>query len=589
MPKNICNICGSPLAYKDGHWICPACGAPSIQDIGTEEDVLLYNAAQKLRVAQFGEAEELYRDIVRRFPSNSAAYWGLVLAKNGIKYEVDVDGSAKPTCYAATSGKISDDKDFKQAVALCADRELRGEMIARAVRLDEIRQECINKVADEPEYDVFLCFKDAENGQRTEDSYEVANLYTYLSKLGYNVFFSRESLRDKLAEEYEPYIYNAIGSASVMIVYGSKADYFDSTWMRNEWTRFRCRMDNGEKQPNALVVVCDKQLSASSLPRPLNKMQVLNATLKTFYGDLVAHIKAVSGTKLTDGSTVAATAHADISEQSELADVMLQCGRFDLAAKHYAKVLNADKKNFTAAWGLLLCSVKCADDNALVRCDEQFFDHAEYAHAYSLADNKQRQFLKDLCKRWLAFRDKHKYDDIVKQVLRQCRVEKGCDIVQSDVLLETVPQFVEMMQRALKDGGAIDNIVLEQFRDIAKRQKQEFVARYVPTPAQRAQTIRQAEAEARKLFPSYDPTGYSHEGALYVKRVCASVKLSDLLCGAIPFEQIIDTAEKLGTLAEKDNLRKLALAQQACLKLNAEIDKRQKILQKLGKGGTANK
>lgn len=49
---------------------------------------------------------------------------------------------------------------------------------------------------------------------RTDDSIEVANLYTHLSSLGYKVFYSSESLRDKVAEKYEPYIYNALNTAT---------------------------------------------------------------------------------------------------------------------------------------------------------------------------------------------------------------------------------------------------------------------------------------------------------------------------------------------------------------------------------------
>lgn len=588
MPKNICNICGSALAYKDGRWVCPACGAPSETDITGEEESLLYNAAQKLRLADFGEAEEAYRDIVRRYPDNSAAWWGLVLAKNGIKYEIDADGTAKPTCYAASLRKIYDDTDFKRAIALCADKQVRADMISRAERLDEIREIWLKKVSGERPYDVFLCFKDSDDvgmGRRTDDSYEVANLYAYLCKLGYNVFFSRESLRDKVAEEYEPYIYNAIDTAKVMVVYGSKADYFNSTWMHNEWSRFRCRVECGDKQPNALVVVCDKGLDVQTLPHPLNKMQVLNATLKTFYGDLVSHIRRVVGANEPTQGNLYNAAATVAAGQLQLADTMLACRRFELADKHFAKALQADKNSFRAAWGKFLCAVKCINDDELTKLSEPFFERAEYADAFARADSEQKQRLADLCTSWAAFHDKHKYDEPIKQILRLTRAERGVDIPQSDVLLETIPQFVDMMQRAISGGGAMDNIVAEQFRTIAKQQKTAFVARYVPTAEQRRQTKLRAEVEARRLFASNDPTGYSHEGALYVKRACASVKLSDLLCGAIDFANVIDIAERLGTLAEDDNLRKLALAQQACVKLQAEIDKRQQILDKMRKGG----
>ena len=153
----------------------------------------------------------------------------------------------------------------------------------------------MEKASQEPQYDVFLCFKDSDkvnNMERTDDSIEVSNLYTHLTELGYHVFYSRVSLRDKVSEKYEPYIYNALNTASVMIVYGSRIEYFTSVWMKNEWTRFFKRMRDGLKVEGSLVVACEG-VNPAELPKPLNAMQVMDATSKTFYGDLERHIEKV--------------------------------------------------------------------------------------------------------------------------------------------------------------------------------------------------------------------------------------------------------------------------------------------------------
>ena len=297
MPKNICDICGANLAYRDGRWICPACGAVRSKDINGEEDSLLFNAAQKLRLAAFDEAEEMYRDIVSKYPNNSAAYWGLVLAKYGIKYETDFDGKLVPTCYATNIASVQSDSDFRRAIDKCTDKETKQFYREQGEVIERIRAEWLTCAAKQPAYDVFLCFKDSdkENGiERTDDSYEVSDLCAHLTKLGYNVFFSRESLRDKVAKHYEPYIYNAVNTAKVMVVYGGQSDYFNSTWMRNEWTRFLRRMREDNDGAKSLMVVCDR-VNPAELPTPLDKMQVLDATLKTFYTDLVAHLSEVCG------------------------------------------------------------------------------------------------------------------------------------------------------------------------------------------------------------------------------------------------------------------------------------------------------
>lgn len=295
MSANICNICGANLIYKDGKWVCPACGAFKTEEISNEEVTLLYNAAQKLRLASFDDAEEAYRDIIAKYPENSEAHWGLVLSKYGIKYEDDYDGKKLPTCYATSIESVLTDKDYLDAVRLCKDKYQKEYYIEQGKVLEKIRVEWLEKASKEPKYDVFLCFKDSDklnNMERTDDSIEVANLYTHLSSLGYKVFYSRESLRDKVAEKYEPYIYNALNTAAVMIVYGSKIEYFSSVWMKNEWTRYVRRLREGLKIEGSLVIACDG-VNPGNLPRPLNQMQVLDARKKTFYGDLEAHIAKI--------------------------------------------------------------------------------------------------------------------------------------------------------------------------------------------------------------------------------------------------------------------------------------------------------
>ena len=295
MSENTCNVCGANLIYKDGRWVCPACGAYKEEEISNEEVTLLYNASQKLRLASFDDAEELYADIVKKYPKNSEAHWGLVLSRYGIKYEDDYDGRKLPTCYAATMESFLSDKEYLAALSCAPDAKVRAYYEEQGKIIEKNRIEWYEKASKEPAYDVFLCFKDSDkenNIERTDDSIEVANLYTYLSGKGYRVFFSRETLRDKVAEKYEPYIYNALNTASVMIVYGSKPEYFESVWMKNEWTRFLKRMREGLKVDGSLIVAYDG-MNPAELPKVFAGRQCLDARKKTFYGDLETLIARV--------------------------------------------------------------------------------------------------------------------------------------------------------------------------------------------------------------------------------------------------------------------------------------------------------
>lgn len=300
MSENTCNVCGANLIYKDGRWVCPACGAYKEEEISNEEVTLLYNASQKLRLASFDDAEELYADIVKKYPKNSEAHWGLVLSRYGIKYEDDYDGRKLPTCYAATMESFLSDKEYLAALSCAPDAKVKAYYEEQGKIIEKNRIEWCEKASKEPAYDVFLCFKDSDkenNIERTDDSFEVADLYIFLSDKGYRVFFSRVSLRDKTGDKYEPYIYNALNTASVMLVYGSKPEYFESVWMKNEWTRYLKLMREGKKADGSLIVAY-KDMSPSELPRRLAGLQGLDAGSKTFYTDVARQIEKIKASPI---------------------------------------------------------------------------------------------------------------------------------------------------------------------------------------------------------------------------------------------------------------------------------------------------
>ena len=294
MNQNICNNCGGEYEYRNGRWICRACGALKPEEISNEEVTLLYTAYQKLRLADFDEAEKEFDDIVLKYPKNPNGYWGRLMAKYGIKYEQDYDGRMIPTCYATSIEGLYFSADYKKALEY-ADENTRAYYREQAGYIERVRREWIEKAVREKPYDIFLCYKDSDlaNGiERTEDSLAVQELYIHLTSKGYRVFYSHESLRDKVGEKYEPYIFRALSTAKVMLVYGSKPEYITSTWLKNEWTRYDKRIKAGEKKPESLLVACDG-FSPAELPNMLSSRQCFNARDRSFYSDLDEMIEKI--------------------------------------------------------------------------------------------------------------------------------------------------------------------------------------------------------------------------------------------------------------------------------------------------------
>ena len=297
MEKSICKTCGGSIIRNGNYYICEYCGSKWTIDVSNDvHAVERANAWEALRNYDFGKAAELFENIIMKDSANHEAFWGRALAVNGIAYVTDYNENKKvPTCNNITEESFLKNDDVRKAIAL-APGDISEGYQKQAEQIEKIRIEWLDKASKEPEYDVFISFKDSdrEHGiERTQDSIDVQDIYTALVQKGYNVFFSRVTLRDKVSEQYEPYIYNALKTAKAMIVFGEKAEYFNAVWVKNEWTRFKTRVEKGEKHKNSLITVY-KGVSPYDIPVALTGgRQAIDYSIPSNYEVLMNHIKRV--------------------------------------------------------------------------------------------------------------------------------------------------------------------------------------------------------------------------------------------------------------------------------------------------------
>ena len=259
MAGKICSGCAAPMVREGNYFKCTYC--PNVTPADVIDDinaVARANAWESLRKSDFERATELFEEIILKDKKDYESFWGLALAKASVVYVIDAEKDRKvPTLNNVSEDSFLQDKNVKTAIGL-APKEIAESYKMQAEYIDKVRLEWLEMASKEPPYDVFISFKDSdrENGiERTSDSVSAQDLYQMLTDEGYRVFYSRVSLRGKVAEQYEPYIYNAIKTAKVMLVYGEKAEYFNAPWIKNEWVRFKKRVEKGEKHKNALVTV----------------------------------------------------------------------------------------------------------------------------------------------------------------------------------------------------------------------------------------------------------------------------------------------------------------------------------------------
>ena len=297
MEQIVCKVCGGSVTRKGNYYVCDYCPHKWIVDLSNDiHAVERVNAWEALRNNDFEKATELFEEIISKDGKDYEAYWGRALAVNGIVYVNDYNENKKvPTCNNITENSFLSNKDVEKAISL-APAEIKENYQKQAEYIEKVRIEWLEKASKEPAYDVFISFKDSdrEHGvERTQDSIDVQDLYTALVSKGYNVFFSRVTLRGKVAEQYEPYIYNALKTAKVMIVFGEKKEYFNAVWVKNEWSRFKARIEKGEKHKNSLVVVY-KNVDPYDIPQALTGgRQAIDYSIPSNYEVLMNHVKKV--------------------------------------------------------------------------------------------------------------------------------------------------------------------------------------------------------------------------------------------------------------------------------------------------------
>ena len=362
-----CKMCGGNLEVADEKTVCICEFCGTRQTIPTRRDEALqalYNRANALRIkAEFDKAAELYEKALLKNEKDPEAYWGLVLCKYGIEYVEDPASFKRiPTCHRVSYDAALADEDFRSAIQY-ADSIQREIYEEQAREIDRIQKEIIELARQEEPYDVFICYKETdENGKRTHDSVYGNDIFYLLKQEGYRVFFSAISLEDKVGQEYEPYIFSALNSAKVMLVLGSKPEYYSSPWVKNEWSRFLKTM---RRDRSKLLIPCYRDMDPYDLPEEFSHLQAQDMSRLGFMQDLIRGIKKIIGEENITKAPVAAQSSEHTPNNNNGA--LLKRGKMALEDKDWAKaydfyeeVLNSDPECSEAYIGQFLAGRKAS-------------------------------------------------------------------------------------------------------------------------------------------------------------------------------------------------------------------------------------
>ena len=347
-----CKMCGGDLNITEADKVveCEYCGTTqTVPSADNEKKMTLFNRANRLRLNnEFDKAAALYEQLIAEFPEEAEAYWGLCLCNWGIEYVDDpATGEKKPTCHRASFESLTKDENYLLAMEyadLTAQRVYRRE----AQEIDRLNDAILSVSRNEKPYDVFICYKETdENGMRTHDSVLAQDIYDALTANGLKVFFSRISLEDKLGRQYEPYIFAALNSARVMLSIGTKYEYFQAAWVKNEWSRF---LRLAAKDRSKVLIPCFCDMDPCDLPDEFKGLQAQDLGKLGAVQDLVRGVgKLLAKDAPKDGdvqqAAVSNPAAATVQSLLKRAFMFLEDGEWDSANEYAEKVLDIDPED----------------------------------------------------------------------------------------------------------------------------------------------------------------------------------------------------------------------------------------------------
>lgn len=387
-----CKMCDGNLNVIEGHTICvcPYCDTQqTVPSDSSEKKVNLFNRANRLRCdSEFDKAASVYENIVAEFKEEAEAYWGLCLCKFGIEYVDDPKtGKKMPTCHRTSYDSIFNDKNFDLACEY-ADSDALPVYRAEAKEIERLQKEILEIAKSEEPFDVFICYKEtAEDGNRTKDSVMAQDIFEALASKGYKVFFARITLEDKLGQDYEPYIFSALNSAKVMLAIGTKFEYFNAVWVKNEWSRFLSLMEN-DKSKTLIPCYCD--IDAYDMPKEFSRLQGQDMGKVGFIQDLVRGVGKIIPKGSGGGGgqpVIQVTGQQAVEPLLERAFMFLGNNDWQAADEQSERVLDIDPHCGKAYLVKLLVQYNCRREEELANLSIDVTESIHYKNARQFGVN----------------------------------------------------------------------------------------------------------------------------------------------------------------------------------------------------------
>ncbi|MCR4792191.1 MAG: toll/interleukin-1 receptor domain-containing protein [Lachnospiraceae bacterium] len=401
-----CKMCGANLTVTPGMEICEceSCGTnQTLPKFTDERRVTMYERANHFRRnSEFDKAMNMYEQILNEDRTDAEAYWSIVLCRYGIEYVEDPSTRKRvPTINRSQHTSIFADEDYKEALK-CATLSQKSIFESEAKTIDDIQKGILEISRKEEPFDVFICYKESDSeGARTKDSVIANDIYHQLTREGFKVFFAAITLEDKLGQAYEPYIFAALNSAKVMIVLGTRPEYFNAPWVKNEWSRY---LKIIKSDPKKILIPAYRDMDAYDLPEEFSFLQAQDMAKIGFMNDLIHGIKKVVNADKDNKPSVSVNVPetviynkinegTGVEQALKRATFLLEDGDWNSASTYFEKALDLQPECAEAYVGKLMLEYGIRRREDLSKQTKPFTHNEHFVRALKFADGNLKKEL----------------------------------------------------------------------------------------------------------------------------------------------------------------------------------------------------
>ena len=178
-----------------------------------------------------------------------------------------------------------------------------------------------------------------------------------------------------------------------MVVLGTKEEYFNAVWVKNEWSRYLGLIKEGKKK---VLIPAYKDMDPYDIPEEFSHLQAQDMSKLGFMQDLIRGIKKIVAVEepKTVVREVAATGGAPVKNLLKRAQMFLADGDFESADEYCEKTLDQDPENGEAYMYKLFVRVRAKNKSTFEGCGEDYSAYPEYKKALRYGSEEQQSFLR---------------------------------------------------------------------------------------------------------------------------------------------------------------------------------------------------